>query len=280
MMTTEEIMQLALDMVGFDQVPPDSAIYVHGRNIRRVMFGIDIGVAELHLAHSLGYDAVIAHHPDPAVGTYPRMLRRHARLLRDHGVPAAEAEAAVSGLVESMEVRLHQANYDHAPSFARLLGMPYMNIHNPLDELGRRIMDRTIRERVGPDDTVGRLVEALRTLPEFERAPTDISIRLGERGNRVGRAVMVHGCGSNGGHAVARAYYRHDMDTVLYIHISYADLERLRRAKADGEPCGNLVVTGHIASDMVGINPFLRALADRGVEVAPVSGCGVIPRDD
>jgi len=38
---------------------------------------------------------------------------------------------------------------------------------------------------------------------------------------------------------------------MIYIHISPSDLEKL---KAEGK--GNLIVTGHIASDSLGINPL------------------------
>ena len=62
-MNTQELMQIALDLVGFDLIPSDSAVYVPGEGIQRVLFGLDIGTAELLMARQLGYDAVIAHHP-------------------------------------------------------------------------------------------------------------------------------------------------------------------------------------------------------------------------
>jgi len=55
--------------------------------------------------------------------------------------------------------------------------------------------------------------------------------------------------------------------TVLYIHIAPEEAERLRR-----EGGGNLIVTGHIASDLVGINRYVQALEERGVEVVRMSG--------
>jgi hypothetical protein len=51
--------------------------------------------------------------------------------------------------------------------------------------------------------------------------------------------------------------------------VSPADLDRLR---ADRK--GNLIVTGHIVSDSVGINPFLRELENRGITVTTL---GVVP---
>ncbi|MGC9345254.1 MAG: hypothetical protein ACP5ER_00470, partial [Candidatus Bathyarchaeales archaeon] len=62
-MNAEEIMELSLKLAGLKEVPEDSAIYMRGNNIRKVLFGIDAGVPELSLAKQLGYDAVIAHHP-------------------------------------------------------------------------------------------------------------------------------------------------------------------------------------------------------------------------
>jgi len=44
-MNTEEIMETALRLVGFDEIPEDSQVYVSGENIRKVLFAIDVGSA-------------------------------------------------------------------------------------------------------------------------------------------------------------------------------------------------------------------------------------------
>ncbi len=62
-MNTSEIMQLANEMAGFKETPEDSQIYVPGENVKKVLFGIDVGSAELMLAKERGYDLVITHHP-------------------------------------------------------------------------------------------------------------------------------------------------------------------------------------------------------------------------
>ena len=64
MVSTKEIMDIALKSVGFESVPADSAIYVEGKNIKKVLLGIDADVPELLLAKQLGYDAVISHRID------------------------------------------------------------------------------------------------------------------------------------------------------------------------------------------------------------------------
>ena len=62
------------------------------------------------------------------------------------------------------------------------------------------------------------------------------------------------------------------MDTVLYIHVNGGDTKELREEYGDEN---NLVVTGHIASDAVGLNILIDALEERGVDCTTFSGCGL-----
>jgi len=185
------------------------------------------------------------------------------------GVPKEEAVKAVRKKLEDLEVDAHSRNYAHAVDVARLLKMPYMNIHTPLDEVGRRIMSEQIEKRLRKNSTVQDVVSALKELPEFAEATTEIEIRVGKAGNRAGKVVVSHGAGTNGGYEIAKTYFKHGVGTVIYIHVGLGDLEKL---KAEGK--GNLIVTGHIASDSVGINPFIRELKKKGMSVATL---GVIP---
>jgi len=78
--------------------------------------------------------------------------------------------------------------------------------------------------------------------------------------------AVLHGAGTNGGYPVAACAFRHGIDTVIYIHCSHGAIRHL----AEEFPDKNLVVTGHIASDSLGINPFLAELSSRGIEVIPM----------
>jgi putative NIF3 family GTP cyclohydrolase 1 type 2 len=269
MMSTDEIMQLALQMSGFRTVPPDSAIYVKGRGIRKVLFGIDAGVPEILLAQKMRCDAVISHHPQggTAILNFHKMFERHVELMVEAGVPRKEAEQAVQKKRHALEVENHSRNYDHNVSVARLLKMPYMNIHAPLDEIGRQRMTKQVRlaTEENPKETVGGVVVSLEKLSEFKNAQTAIKIGLGKPSNRAGKVVVSHAAGTNGGYDVAKTFFRHGVGTLIYIHVSSSDLERL---KADGVE--NLIITGHISSDSVGINPFLAELEKKGIAVIRV----------
>ncbi|MHB9058500.1 MAG: Nif3-like dinuclear metal center hexameric protein [Bacillota bacterium] len=271
--TTEELMQIALDLVKFGEVPGDSGVYVPGKGIRRILAAIDVDVAELRLAKDLGYDCFLAHHPNPATLSYPEVLDKQVDLMVKAGVAPAAAQKAVAALKEGAAFRYHSGNYDHLVSFARLLGLPFLNIHNPLDELGRRRMQAAIDGHLRADSKVSDVVAALLTIPEIAAAPTRPEVRVGAPDDRAGRVVVAHGAGTNGGYEVAKAYFEAGVDTVVYIHVDYGVAQRLR---ADGR--GHLVVAGHIAADAAGIDPYLDALEAKGLEVTRLSGLGLAKR--
>jgi len=270
-LNTDELMKLALDMAGFEAIPADSEIYVPGDSIRKVLFGVDIGSAELIIAKDQGYDAVIAHHPAGGRARLEgwKVFEKHVDQMIEAGVPESDAKEAIRKKISTLEVETHSANYDHVPSVARHLKMPFMNIHNPLDELGRRhIVEVIQRQRsANRDATVADLIGSIRTIPEFQQASTEVKLRHGALSSRAGRTVFSHAAYTNGGYEVAKTYYKHGIDTVIYIHVSETDLAKLR---VDG--VGNLIVTGHIASDSVGINPFLLELRKRGIKVDSIGG--------
>lgn len=273
-LTTDQIMRVALDLGGMTEIPGDSAIYVPGANLRRVMMGVDVGVAELLLARQLGVDAAIAHHPAGGAAqlNFPRVLGRQIELMVGAGVPIETAKQVVQPVVARALLRAQATNVDHAPSVARLLGLPFINVHLPLDELGRRIMDEAVQTHlgaVGREPLVGDVVDALRTIPEIRDAPTRVMVPVGRLDNPAGGVVVFHGAGTNGGFPVAEALFAHDVGTVIYIHLAAEDAERIRTLD---RPEVNVVVSGHIASDLIGINRFVAELEERDVEVVRMSG--------
>jgi hypothetical protein len=261
-------MQIALELVGYDEIPADSAIYVPGEGIERLLFGLDIGAGELLMARQLGYDAVIAHHPAGVTHRAWRVFERHVELLVDAGVPPEAARAAVAPKLETLRLGGIVRNYEQVPQAARLLGMPFLNIHAPLDELGRRKMQAAIDALLAGDATasVADVVQALSALPAARRAATEVQVVLGDPDAPAGRVVVAHGALTNGGYEVARAYFDHGVDTVVYIHITAGDLSRLQEHEE-----GQLIVTGHLIGDAVGIAPYIEALRRRALTVDVLS---------
>jgi len=271
-MNTDAIMELALEMAGLAEIPGDTAIYLPGGNVERVLFGIDMESAEVLLAHTLGYDLVISHHPmgGEAILNFHLVLKRHVQQMITAGVPDDVAQKAVDGLIYERRILNSMRNYDHAPSVARLLHMPYMNIHTPLDEIGRMRMAEAASQ-LSEQDTVHDLITLFQgSFGEFQHAKTRIEVMVGSPDNRLGRVAISHGAGTNGGYTIAKAYFDHGVDTLVYIHCRPSDAQRL--AQEYREKGKTLIVTGHIASDSLGINPFIDQLRACGLQVTPISG--------
>lgn len=271
-MNTSELMQLSLEMAQMSKIPADSTIYHPGENITKAIFGIDMGAPELLLARELGYDCVIAHHPigDRARLDFAEVLWTHLEQMLAHGVPESVARPLVEEKINTTQMALHAANYDHAPSIARLIDMPYLNIHLPLDEIGRMKMVQSV-DKLSPDATVSALIDTFKAdMPEFRLALTEFQVRVGSLDNPIGKVAVSHAAGTNGGYPIAKAYFDHGVDTVLYIHCSPQDTEKI---KAEYEGTGkNLIISGHIASDAVGINLYADALEQRGLAITRISG--------
>ncbi|WP_435115994.1 hypothetical protein [Halolamina sp. C58] len=273
-LSTAEIMEISLDLVGWDEVPADSGVHVPADAVETALVGIDLESPEIQLAHREGYDLVLAHHPpggDPRVNFAP-VLDKQIEFMTDHGVPEERAEAAASSIISGMEHAGHSANYRHDPSIAEHLDQPYMNVHLAPDELGRRRF-REVADDLADDATVGAFADALGEIPEIDEAITDVELRLGERENDLGEVAIHHAAGTNGGSDVASAYFDNGVDTVLYIHVGAGDTAELKEEY--GDEGKNLVVTGHIASDAIGMNEFIDALEEAGLDCDTVSGCGI-----
>lgn len=267
-MNTKELMQIALDLVGMKEIPADSGIHVEGEGIERVLFAVDVSSAELLFARMHGFHCVIGHHPRGlAQASYHAILEKQVALLEVLGVPEEEALQATKPLRESFFLSSHRANWEDPLLLAKALEMPFLNIHNPLDELGRRFLENKVQERKRPGWKIKDLISALLEFPEIQKAPHPPYLAMGREDAPCGKVAVFHGTGTNGGYGAAKALFQNGYDTVLYIHIDYQDLERLRREF----PGKSLVVSGHIASDMIGINPYLEELKRRGLEVLKLS---------
>lgn len=265
-MNTEEIMALALETAGMDSIPADSGIFRPREGVKRILLGIDMDKEDLLSAADNGFDLVLAHHPLNWT-TFLDVMDRHETLMIGAGVPKARAEKSSRenrAFWEAMADR-RQAGQAAAElcALAEELDLGLMNVHLPCDELGRRILQKEADERA-PSGTVATLIERYATLPEIEAAKEGVHLVCGRPDASLGRTVVIHAAGVNGGYPVADALFESGVHTVVYIHL-FSEEQRDRLAK---ENKGNLIVTGHYGSDSLGINPLVDELERRGLEVA------------
>jgi len=262
---TGRIMKAGLELAGWKKMPADSAVHVKGRNIRKVLIAIDVGTAELMLARQLGCDAVIAHHPiGIARVNFYRVFDRHVDFMVEHGVPKKIARQAVEKLKERVATRNHADIYSDVVGAAKALGMPLVNLHQPCDEYMRQVILEAIKS--GRTEHVSDIVRSISGIPEFRRAATRVEVKLGSEKSRAGRWALVVAAGTNGGYNIAKAYMQHGVSTVIYLHVDYGELTKMREDRL----AGNLVVMGHLAGDSVGLNGLAERLEGLGVETVKV----------
>src|SRR5258708_39453358 len=147
--------------------------------------------------------------------------------------------------------------------------MAVCNVHLACDIIGRQAIIDMLQSRAASPTRGGDVSEWLGEFPEMEAALTDPEAWIGDPSQRLGRWVVAMAGGTNGGFPVFREYYRAGVDTVLAMHIAEDDLQKLR-AQAPANAC--LLVTGHMATDSIGINRVIAGLEAQGVEVTRTSG--------
>lgn len=270
-MNTREIMEVALKLAGLEEAPVDSIITVEGENIEKVLFGVDMDTAELMLARDLGYDLVISHHPkaDEAVVNFHEVMDIQIKKMMSFGIPINKAQKALKAKQNSVEIGHHVMNYDRSGSAAKLLNMPYMNIHLPADLIGERYVQSYLNDKF-EDKAFARLediIEALSSLEVYKRAKTKPVIRCGGPKDYAGKIAVLYAGGTNGGEDVYKAYFEAGVGTIIAMH---APENVINAVKAQN--IGNIIVAGHMASDTIGIEIIIKALEQKGLNITPLSG--------
>lgn len=271
-MRLQEMLEWSARLAGCEEVPADSQVYIEAdRDVRRLLVGVDIGVSELLYAQHAGFDAVLAHHPvgDRAVADFARVVHRQFDQMTAEGVPAEAAEQAIAARLAGRHRAEHMSNVNRTVDTARLIGLPLANIHLAADIIGRQAVVDLLTARDRPGATVGDAIGWFSEFPEMRAALHGPEAWIGTPGAALGRWTVAMAGGTNGGHPVFREYYRVGVATIFCMHIAEGDLVRLRE-EAPGH--ANLVVTGHMATDSIGLNRVIVGLEERGVTVTRTSG--------
>jgi hypothetical protein len=263
-MNTKDIMDLAMEISALDVEPADSAVYVESNNVKNVFFGIDIGVEELLWAKQQGFDLVIAHHPPNASLRYEDIYKRHATFMMRAGIPAAVAHEAISDRLSEIHIQSKTENFTRVVGMAKLIGMPFMNIHAPIDEITRQTLQNAI-DKILPAP-VSNIVETLNEIEPFPKSPVKVEQMLGDPNAGIDRLPVLIGAYTNGGYGIAKVWYEHGFPGVVYMHINGSDFLRLKKEF----PNNVLILTGHMPGDYVGAIIFLRELKRRGINVTSV----------
>ena len=219
------------------------------KEIKKILTGIDIEGDELLVAKQLGdIDACVAHHP--------------------RGRALAKLDDVLYKRISEVTRGLSPSNHFRAVEIARLLGMPYMCAHTVTDNLVFQFLKAKFEE--GNFDTVKDILDMLMTIPEYQEAKRRGSgpmLFAGKNDNRAGKiAITEITGGTEGAHDIYEKMANAGIGTVIGMHQSEKHVKFAEEAHI------NVVIAGHMSSDSIGLNIFLDALEERGVEIVPCSG--------
>src|SRR5438132_279235 len=205
-------------------------VYVEaGADVHRLLFGVDIGLAEILFARDAGFDAAIAHHPigDRASIDLAAVVRRQVDQMVAEGVAHDIAEAAVAQRLDRPHRAMHMANVNQVVDSARLIRFPLANIHLACDIIGKQALVDLLAQRSSSEAMVGDAIAWIEEFPEMEAGLTRPEAWVGDAANRLGRYTVAMAGGTNGGHPGFREYFRAGVDTIFAMHCAEEDLAKL-----------------------------------------------------
>lgn len=263
----------------FSDPYPDTAIhYVKNKksSVRKVMVGIDIGSAELLVADQLSLrnpknpiDLVIAHHPEgKALIGLDSVMDLQIDMLEQYGIPVNIAEGLLVKRISEVTRGINPINHFQSVDTAQLLGVNFMNVHTPADNMVARFLEKTIHQK--NPEYVGEILDILLDIPEYQvafRQGAGPCLFSGARDRRTGKIAFTEITGgTEGSPEVYERLAQAGIGTVISMHQS--EKHRLAAEKAHI----NVIIAGHISSDSIGMNLFLDELEKQGIEIVPCSG--------
>lgn len=242
--------------------------------VDKVLVGIDIHSAEMVLADRLnqkgeGIDVVIAHHPEGrALAALDEVMELQVDLLHTYGVPINVAEHMMQERIGEVYRRFAPLNHHQAIDAGRLLSIPFMCVHTPADNLGWKFLTDRLEKR--EFDTLDEVMETLMKVEEFQIAQKQKAgpmIFLGNPHSRAGRVRVVEFTGGTEGAKEIYERLSHvGIGTIIGMHVSEEHRKEAQKHHM------NLIVTGHMASDSIGMNLLSDQLEKKSVTVLPCSG--------
>jgi putative NIF3 family GTP cyclohydrolase 1 type 2 len=239
--------------------------------IRGAIVGVDMETGEVVLADRLRekgepIDLILAHHPEgPGFANLHEVMYMQADLWASQGVSLAAGDALIAHRAEEIMRRVAPANHYRAIQAAELLGLAVMSCHTPADNCVTAFVQSYLDE--GEPRTLSELLKVLRRIPEY--ADGARKGYVGSPTARCGRMVVDMTGGTEGPKEALDRLSQAGVGTLVGMHYSEEHKKHAEELKL------NLVVAGHISSDVLGMNLVLDEIEKRG-EIAITCTSGMV----
>jgi len=242
--------------------------------VRGMLVGIDMETAEVLLADRLRekgepIDLILAHHPEgPGYANLHEVMYMQADLWAAQGVSIAAADQLIAPRASEIQRRISPVNHYRAIDAARLLGFASMSCHTPADNCVNSFVQSFLDERT--PRTLDDIIKTLREIPEYAdgaRKGYGPAIVAGTGSARAGRMVVDMTGGTEGPKEALDRLSAAGVGTLVGMHYSEDHKKHAEELKL------NLVIAGHISSDVLGMNLILDEIEKAGdVQIVCTSG--------
>jgi len=236
-----------------------------GAEIRGLIVGVDMEVGEVLLADRLRekgepIDLVFAHHPEgPGYANLHEVMYMQADLWAMQGVSIAAGDSLIAPRAEEIRRRIAPVNHYRAIDAAVLLGLASLSCHTPADNSVQAFVQTSLEE-AGPR-TLDEVVKSLRRIPEYADAARKgfgPLLIAGSGSSRPGRIVVDMTGGTEGPANALDRLSAAGVGTLVGMHYSEDYRKHAEELKL------NLVIAGHISSDVLGMNLVLDRIERAG----------------
>ena len=259
---------------------PDSRILFgeDGEEILRILVGIDIGVGEVLLADRLrekgqAVNLLVAHHPEGrAYANLYSVMHMQSDILHRMGVPINLAEDLMEGRAKEVERKILPANHTRVVDAARLLGIPFVCLHTPADNMVTSYLNKIFKEQ--KPYVLQDVLDILLSIPEYRDATLNGAgprILLGSESRKAGKIFVDMTGGTEGSKDVFESLTLSGVNTIVAIHVNEE-----HRKEAEKNHL-NLIIAGHISSDNLGINLLLDRIL-HNTEIVSLECSGFVRR--
>jgi len=242
------------------------------REIGSVMVGVDITPGEVVLADRLmdkgkGAEAIIGHHPrGRAAANFYEVMHMQENMLEQIGVGITVAEGILAPRINEVMRGVHPINYNQSVDACRLLSIPFMCIHSPADNHAQRFLQKLFDD--DPPERVNDIIDQLGNIPEFDTANRENAgpmIFVGDKKRKAGKILVKMTGGTSGPKEVYESLSKAGVGTVVCMHLPEKHIEEAENNHI------NVVVSGHMASDSLGLNLIMDKIEGEGVSIVPCS---------
>lgn len=260
---------------------PDSKLFTDqlSKKVKKILIGIDIETAEIMLAHELKVDAVISHHPmGAALAGLDEVMHMQVELLAQEGIPINVAQHLMQIRISEVNRSVGRLNYNQGLDAAKLLNIPVMCMHTFCDNLVTKYLDDLIKKNKKELETVGDIMDLLKTIPEYQIATKQKAgpkIFVGNRESYAGRiAILEMTGGTNGSKEIYEKMAQAGVGTIIGMHMAEEWKKEAEKSHV------NVIVAGHMSSDSLGLNILMDVFEKQGVDIIPCSGFTRVSRNE